>query len=260
MRLLIAFLMIFPFLDSAAQDEQQPLTRKELRAQRISQVIRQEEEGVITYTRHTAVGFKLAHDGYGAFVEVGRVQSVNRSLLFQFEFAERKHPKEEKQQIFSTTTPLMYGKINFFYPIKLGVQQQITIGNKGNKNGVCVTANGGGGLVLGLLRPYMADVQKQNGVREFVGYNSPDSSYFLYGPYYGGPDFTTGWSMLKVTPGLYVKSSLRFDYGRYNEMVNALEIGLCAEAYTKTIPQMIYQKQKSLFLAAYVSLMFGRRK
>lgn len=261
MKRFAVFVFLFAIvMNASAQDGERPLSKKELKRQRINEMVRQEEEGVIAYRKHTAFGFKLSQDGYGGFVEVARAQSIRHSLLFQFEFSERKHPKEEKQQIFSTTTPLMYGKINFFYPVRLGVQQQYLIGNKGNKNGVSVTANGGGGLVLGLLRPYKADVQKQNGVREFVGYESPDSSYFLYGPYYGGPDFSTGWSDLKVTPGLYLRAGLRFDYARYNEMVNAMEVGLTGEFYSKKIPQMIYTKQNQAFLAAYFCLIFGRRK
>lgn len=257
---LFFILCSFSICRANAQEEKPALSRKELKRQRINEMIRQEEEGVNAFSKHTAFGFKLIHDGYGGFIEVARAQSVSRTLLFQFEFAERKHPKEEKQQIFSTTTPLIYGKINFFYPLKLGVQQQILLGNKGNKNGVSVTANGGGGLVFGLLRPYKADVQKLDGTRDFVGYNSPDSIYFLQGPYYGGPDFSTGWSQLRLTPGIYAKASLRFDYARYNEMLNALEVGVVAEGYSKKIPQMIYTGQEQLFLTAYISLIFGRRK
>ena len=74
--------------------------------------------------------------------------------------------------------PFIYGKENFFYPVKLGVQQQILLGNKSNKNGVSITGNYGGGLSLALLRPYYLQVQKGNDF-VFVKYNSPDSSFFL---------------------------------------------------------------------------------
>ena len=258
------FFILFSMLSWAAyaQDNEPQLSKKEKKKQRINELIRQEEEGVNAYSKHTALGIKLTSDGYGAFIEVGRAQSVKRSLLFQFEFAERKHQKEEKQQVsgFTTTTPIIYGKINFFYPVKLGVQEQILLGNKSNKNGVSVTANGGGGLIFGLLRPYKADVLKTSGIRDFVGVDDADSAYFYNEGFYGGPDFSIGWSGLKLTPGLYIKTSLRFDYARYNEMLNALEVGLMAEAYSRKIPQMIYLPQKQVFLGAYVSLIFGRRK
>jgi hypothetical protein len=70
----------------------------------------------------------------------------------------------------------------------------------------------------------------------------------------------TGWGKMKVTPGLYVKPAIRFDYGKYNEMVSAIEIGLIGEFYSKKIPQMVYQKERQLFLSAFVAIVFGRRK
>lgn len=256
---LVLFIGIFEsYAQEAANDRK---IRKEEKRQRINAIVRQEEEGVLTYKKQLAFGFKLTTDGYGGFLEVARAQSVRRTMLFQLDIAERKHMKEEKlQNDLSPTAPLIYGKINYFYPVKLGVQQQFNFGNKGNKNGVSLTGNFGGGFILGLLRPYQVQVQKDNGEYAFVGYNSPDSNYFLNGPFLGGPDLGTGWGNLQVMPGMYAKSSLRFDYGKYNEMINAIEIGVVAEYYTKKIPQMIYINQKQYFLSAYVSLIFGRRK
>jgi hypothetical protein len=57
-----------------------------------------------------------------------------------------------------------------------------------------------------------------------------------------------------------VKPAIRFDYGKYNEMVSAIEIGLIGEFYAKKIPQMVYQKERQLFVSAFVAIVFGRRK
>lgn len=235
-------------------------SKRDARTERVNAMAKLEEEGVIVNKKHTIYGGKLTSDGYGGFMEIGRAKSVRKALLFQLDISERKQAKEEKQQFFSNTSPVIYGKINFFYPVKLGVQLQYLLGNKGNKNGVSVTGNLGGGLAIGLLRPYMIDVNKQ-GERKSVAYNSSDSIYFLdQNSYISGPGIGKGWSNLKITPGLYIKPALRFDYGKYNEMVSALEVGLVAEFYSKKIPQMVYNKQKQLFFSAYVAVLFGRRK
>ena len=71
-------------------------TKKELKdekKQRINALIKQEEEGVIAYRKHTVYGLKLTNDGYGAFLEIGKAQSIKKSLLFQLDIAERKHQK-----------------------------------------------------------------------------------------------------------------------------------------------------------------------
>lgn len=241
--------------------ESQRQSKKEQRRQRINAIIKQEEEGVIKYRKHTAFGIKLTTDGYGGFLEIGRAQSIKRGLNFQFEITERKHPKEEKHQFnYSNTAPIIYGKMNFFYPVKLGVQQQFLLGNKSNKNGVSITGNVGGGLIAGLLRPYMIEVLNPDGSTEFVKYDPNDSTFLKDENYVGGPNFGKGWKYLKVTPGIYLKPALRFDYGKYNEVVSAIEVGLIGEFYTKKIPQMLELKQKQFFFSAYVTLMFGKRK
>lgn len=239
--------------------------KKEEKRRRIDALIKQEEEGVIAYKKQTVYGLKLTNDGYGAFLEIGRAKSIKKSMLYQFEITERKHPKEEKSQNFnglSFSSPFIYGKLNYFYPIKLGVQQQLLLGNKSNKNGVAVTGNLGGGLVVGLLRAYEVEVTKA-GTRTFVRYDSPDSLLFINSYNNNGtsgPNFGTGWKHSKVTPGLYIKPAIRFDYGKLNELVSAIEVGVNAEWYVKKIPQMLYNKQKQFFFSAYFALMFGKRK
>ncbi len=259
-KLLLIALTAIMILPVVAQETKKQ-SKKDQRRQRINAIIKQEEEGVIKYRKHTAFGVKLTSDGYGGFFEIGRAQTINRGLLFQLDIAERRHPKDEKQQVYSNTAPEIFGKINFFYPVKLGVQKQFLLANKGNKNGVSITGNVGGGFALGLLRPYMVEVEKA-GERVFVQYNSADSTDYFLNPdtHIGGPGLGTGWKYLKVTPGLYLKPSLRFDYGKYNEMVSAIEVGVAAEFYTKKIPQIVYVKEKQFFFSAYVSIMFGRRK
>jgi hypothetical protein len=236
--------------------------RKEKKKDRINAMMKLEEEGVITNKKHFVGGIKLTTDGYGGFLEKGIAQSVKRSILFQLDVSERKHPKELKQiNQFNGAGPYVYGKINFFYPVKLGVQEQFLLGNKGNKNGVSVTANVGGGISLGLLRPYLLGYDSA-GSQIFRGLtsNKYDSTRFLTFDPISGPSLGTGFNKLKVTPGAYAKASLRFDYGKYNEVVSGLEVGVVGEFYSKKIPQMVYSKENNFFFSAYIALIFGKRK
>ena len=95
---------------------------------------------------------------------------------------------------------------------------------------------------------------------EYVKYNSPDSALFLNGPFVGGPTFGKGWSEITVTPGLYAKTALRFDYGSYNEIVSAIEVGITGEFYSKKIPILLQIPQKQFFFSGYVAIFFGKRK
>lgn len=260
-RLIILLALTGFFISSYSQDvKKSTKSKKELKRQRINEMIRQEEEGVIAHKKHIAFGLKLTTDGYGIFFEKGIARSVKKGMLFQMEITERKHQKEVKlNNPNGQSAPLIYGKLNYVYPVKLGVQLQYLLGNKSNKNGVSITANVGGGIVLSVLRAYEVEVDK-GGERTYVRYDSPDSLLFVNGPFYGGPNFGQGWSHLKVTPGIYLKPAVRFDYGRFNELMTAIEVGLTGEFYAKKIPQMLYNKQQQFFFGAYVALTFGKRK
>lgn len=258
MRKFIFFLLIL-FLSVSGFAQSKKKQRQEEKREHINSLIRQEEEGVIAYKKSFLFGAKLISDGYGAFFELGRASSVKKSLLYQLEISERKNKKEEKVSYYANTVPYIYGKINFFYPVKLGVQQQILLGNKSNKNGVSVTGNYGGGISAGLLRPYYVQVQQGNQIN-YIKYNSADSAAFLTSKIYGGPSFGKGWSDLTVVPGLYAKVALRFDYGSYNEVISAIEVGITGDYYSKKVPLLAYNPEKQFFFSGYVSILFGKRK
>lgn len=262
-KVILMLAAVTAFYGAAAQYKKDKKNdKKEEKRRRIDALIKQEEEGVIAYHKHSVMGFKLNTDGYGAFFEMGRSKSVKKAWLYQIELSERKHNKEEKINNFNGfAAPYIYGKINYFYPVKLGVQQQILLGNKSNKNGLSITGNIGGGISVGLLRPYVLEVDK-NGERTKVRYDSPDSLLFVNANSLAatGPNIGDGWKYLKVNPGIYVKPAVRFDYGRMNELVSAIEVGVTAEFYSKKVQQMLYNKDRQFFFSAYFALVFGRRK
>jgi hypothetical protein len=259
MQKLFLILLAFIVTSSTFAQKQSKKDRREQNRKRIDAMIKQEEEGIIVYKKHTVFGGKLVSNGYGAFLEFGRLNTVKKGMLYQLEISEYKSPREEKQSnLFAFSTPFSFGKQNFFYPVKLGVQQQLLYGNKSNKNGVSITANYGGGLSLGLIRPYYVQLGSTG---KFVKFESPDSSQFLDpSAISGGPGFSKGWSDITVNPGAYVKTALRFDYGSYNEIVSALEVGMSADFYSKKVPLLVREKERQFFFTGYVAIIFGRRK
>jgi hypothetical protein len=68
-----------------------------------------------------------------------------------------------------------------------------------------------------------------------------------------------GWSELSIKPGGFVKAALRFDYGRFNEVVSGIEIGISGEFYSSKIPIVLKQKEKQFFFQGYIAMLFGRR-
>ncbi|HZG23391.1 MAG TPA: hypothetical protein VEZ17_02365, partial [Chitinophagaceae bacterium] len=243
--------------------------KKNVKRERVNTIMKQEEEeGEIVFRTHSIFGVKLATDGYGILYERGKYISPKKTNLLQFELNEKISKKEEKTttgfDIFGNVSQAKYGKANNFFQFKAGVGQQYTIGGKTNKNGVAVTALYAGGLSLGLIKPYYVDVQRQS-TRERLRVKFTDTlpqgdTYTII----GNSGFTVGWDELKLSPGLHAKTALRFDYGRFNEMVSAIEAGINAEFYASKIKQMglgtQFKSERQFFFNAYVALEFGRRK
>ncbi|MET0391502.1 MAG: hypothetical protein ABW019_00120, partial [Chitinophagaceae bacterium] len=234
----------------------------DLRRQKINELIRQSEEGVLIFEKQNIFGIQLRTNGYGAFYEMGRMKTNRKTNIYRIDIAEIKDHKEEKLfgGSFPFGNPFVYGKRNFFYPITLGFGQQYILGQKGNKNGVAVSAVYNAGLAIGLLRPYYVDVQGAGNQQESIKYTEENSDRFINGPFLGASGLGKGWGELKVKPGGFVKAAMRFDYGRFNESVNGLEIGMSLEAYASKIPIMLFQDDKRLFFQAYVAILFGKRK
>ena len=235
--------------------------KKTEKRQRINAIIKQEEEGNLSFRKQSAFGIELRTNGYGIFYELGKRKSARYTNLYTIELTEIKHRKEEKLnggQFFSNS--FVYGKIYNFYQAKLGFGEQYILGQKGNKNGVAVTLSLQGGLDMGLLKPYYIDVEDSAGVNRSVSYATDPGAYTTAQGIYGGSGFTKGFNEIKVKPGVYLKSALRFDFGRYNESLQAMEIGVSAEAFSQKIPIVIFNNPKQLFVQMHIAIVFGGRK
>lgn len=260
--LFISFVITSAAQDSTAAKKIPKNDKKEARRQKVNELIKQAEEGVLIYRKQNLFGLQFRTNGYGAFYEMGRMKTNRKTTIYRVDFTEIKHQKEDKQPNdgFIFGNPFIYGKINHFYQLTLGFGQQYILGQKGNKNGVAVSAVYNGGLALGLLRPYYIVVQDAGGVNSTIKYSKADSARFLGLDIVGGAGFGKGWNEIKIKPGAFAKAALRFDYGRFNEVVSGIEVGISAEFYASKIPIMVDQKEKQFFFQGYISILFGRRK
>lgn len=246
-----------------AQSRTSKAEKKRERQQKINAMIKQEEEGALIYSKQSVFGVQLRTNGYGGLYEMARLKSRRKANLYTFEITEIKDPKEQKTPggVFAFSNPYIFGKINNFYQVKLGFGQGYLLGQKGNKNGVAITLFYHGGISLGLLRPYYIEVDDGSGNSVKIKYSPADSAKFLDNSIIlGSGGLGKGWGEMKMKPGVYAKGAIRFDYGRYNEMVSGIEIGLGVEAFSSKIPILLRTKQRQIFFEGHIALVFGRRR
>ena len=241
--------------------------KKAERREKINQLIKQEEEGALIYQKQSAFGFKFNTDAWSMFYEHGKYKTITKTNLWWLEFGERKHKKEEKVPTLNASggfliiSSYIYGKRNNFYYLKGGLGQQVLIGGKGNKNGVAVSAIYGGGLSAGLLKPYYIEIQNPStNKREEIKYDNNDNLFLDPTIIIGKAGFGKGFNEIQFVPGAHARTAIRFDYGRYNEVLSAIEVGVNAEYYSKAMPILLLNKENKFFFNAYISLVFGKRK
>jgi hypothetical protein len=265
--LLAAFLLcsaVTLFAQGSKRQSSKEARRAEKR-ERISAMVKQEEEGVLAYYKQSAFGVQLRTNGFGAFYELGRMKTPRRTNLYSLEFTEIKHNKEERVQntesFFSNS--FVYGKVNNFYQFKLGYGKQYIFGQKGNKNGIAVMGIYKGGFSAGLLKPYYLNVDDQ-AANAVVDIKYIDNKELFLDPrdgiINGSSRFSKGLNELSFNPGAFVKAALRFDFGRFNESIQALEIGISADVYSKKVELMALNDPQQFFFQGHLAYIFGRRR
>ena len=264
--LLVCFIVIGKIFAQQPNTISEKDKQKQERKQHIADLIRREEEGALIYNKQNAFGFKLNTDGWSVMYEHGKYKTINTTNTWFLELGERKSHKEERVTPSDPYTgypvgnSFIYGKQNVFYYFNLGIGQQRLIGGKGAKNGVAVSAIYGGGFSAGLLKPYYVTVYDPNtGETYDTKYKGPTDTIFLYYPI-SSAGLTKGFGEIKFVPGLIVHAGVRFDYGRYNELLCALEVGVSAEYYAQNMPIMVDAPGKKFFYNAYIAIEFGNRK
>lgn len=247
----------------------QKAAKRKARQEKIANYIRQQEEGALVFNSQHIYGFRLNTDGWGVFYEYAKLKSVRVANTFSFEFGEKKHPKEKKVSntiqysdfTQSSGNPYIYGKQNIFYQLKPGFGQQRMIGAKANKNGIALHWMYSGGVALGFLRPYYVTVlnEEQSSLID-IKYDPNNPAPFLTpGNIFEGTGLRHGWNEMNIVPGLHAKTGLRFDYGRFNELVSAIEVGLNAEFYFNDISILVNNDPQKFFFNAYVAILIGKR-
>jgi len=256
---------------SMSKSYNQKAANRKARQEKIENYIRQQEEGALVFNKQTVYGFRLNTDGWSLFFEQGRMKSIKVANIYTLELGEKKHPKESKVtntfdfgNFIQSGNPYVYGKRNIFYQIKPGYGQQRMIGAKANKNGIALHCIYSGGLSIGLMRPYYVTIIDEPFPNVFVEkdikYDPDNPTDFLTpGNIIQGTGLRNGWNELSIAPGLHAKAGLRFDYGRFNELISAIEVGANVEYYFRDIQILINNDPRKFFFTAYVAILIGKR-
>ncbi len=213
------------------------------------------------YRNESTWGGNLSSTGYGASYRYARRINFFNQRLYEVGFNVVRHPKEIRisNPYYPGNRSFIFGKENFFFNLRGGIGFQRTKFKKLDKGGVAIRFLYSGGLSLGFYKPVYYEVYKQ----------SSNSTYIIvtekFNPTLHAPQdivsrasFFKGFNELKLSPGLFARGGINFEFGKADPIISSLEVGATLDAYIKKIPIMASDDNRQIFPAIYISFRFGK--
>ena len=72
--------------------------KKQERKENINELMKQEEEGALIYSKQSAFGFKLNTDGWGVFYEHGKYKTIKKTIFGGWNLVSAKATKKKRFQ------------------------------------------------------------------------------------------------------------------------------------------------------------------
>ncbi len=237
------------------------------------QGLRPTEQLGIIYNRETAFGLMVhTNRGIGPSLEFGRLKTYYKTTVFSLSISELKHPKEYKQSPNNSRgrayRSYIYGKQNNLLAVRAGWGVKKYFSEKAKQKGVAIGMKYTFGPTLGILKPYFLALSRPDPDNPGQGrirhekYSAENKDIFLdtYGRILGASPFLKGIGQSGFVPGGHVSLALHFDWGAFDEMVKALEIGAQLDVFAKKAPILVSEQNNQMFLNFFVNLQFGKRR
>lgn len=223
----------------------------------------------ILYNKEKVLDVRLLTHGWAVDVYLGTLKTYYKTQYYRFGIGNLTHPKEKRTPTeyvatgFSTgTRHYRYGKQNYVFDLHGGWGMKHYYTEKAKRKGVSLAMNYSGGIIAGLLIPYYLDVSdpQKKGNSSLVRYSDITAPLFLNRQYIRGKGGVfEGLKDMSVVPGAYAQVGVHLDWGAFDALLHAVEVGVQLQVFPKKMPIMIIEDNRPYFLNLYLSLQFGKR-
>jgi hypothetical protein len=226
----------------------------------------------IVYNQERTFNFRIATNRSLVMgVEFGKLRTYNKTKTWGVSLGELKHPKEQRQSADPRASrafrPYVYGKQNSLFVLRAGWGAKRYFSEKAKQKGVAIGMSYSIGPSIGLLKPYylaLAHEGDNNTAYRVLHqkYGENNAQIFLDNTrILGASNFTRGISETSFLLGGNAAIAYHMDWGAFDEMVKALEIGLMVDVFSKKAPIFVSPEQnRQVFLNFFVNVQFGKRK
>lgn len=221
----------------------------------------------ILYRNEKSLAFLLNSNGMGGNFRYAKRITYLKKTLYEVDLITMKHPKEVR--IYASSSPsgtsksYIYGKTNTYINLRGGIGFQQEIFQKQDRGGISIRYFYSFGPDIGFAKPiyynYVTILYSDGQI--FYDYSTEkfgDSQHAYPTEIMGRASFFKGFNEISVIPGLFGKIGLTMEFGRNEQIINALEGGIIFDAFLKKVPIMATEDNHRLFLSLFVSYRFGR--
>ncbi len=194
----------------------------------------------------------------GGFVfKYARAAGKNQFNSFGLEIVNVKHPKEHRLPN-QMGNSFIVGKALYLVAVRPQYGREIVLFRKAPEDGVQLNLIMAAGPSLGITKPYYVLYSDDNNFQtaRSVPYN-PDRHNIER--IYGSGPITDGFDNLRLNLGAHAKTGFSFEFGRFNNSVVGIEVGLLMEAYTRKIEIIPVAPNRSVYPSAYFTLYYGNK-
>ncbi len=220
------------------------------------------EANQVGYKTEYYGGLNLHSNGWGGTFNYAKFATYKSYHLFNIDIVTLRHRKEVKSKGYldEKAREYVYGKLNYFFTVRVGYGKKHIFAPKLRDKGVQVSFNYVVGPSLGLSRPvYLEVLQVDMFGRIFPTIEQYNPEQHNISNIYGRARGQFRFSELRIHPGAYIKGGVEFEYGELREFIRAIEVGICLDAYLQRIPIMTEINNPFLFPAVYLNLHIGSR-
>jgi len=207
-------------------------------------------------------GFQLHTSGWGATFTYSKFATYKKKTTYTVDLVKMKHPKEIKIQgtLDEAAKDFVYGKLNSLLVLRLGYGKKNMIYEKLRDKGVNIFHSFSFGPSFGLVKPVYLDVNKINaaGTANLVS-EKYDPEHHHLGNINGQTRGINGLAELKAIPGLFLKTSLEFEYGEDRSFIKSIEVGAALDVYLSRVPIMANIENDYIYPTVFINLMIGKR-
>jgi hypothetical protein len=240
--------------------------------QSIAQNMSANDSKGIIYDKEQVVDFRLHTYGWNVNYQIGKIKTYYKTTFWEVGLGEISHIKEtRKNSDFAGLNPTagfssyIFGKQNNFFAMRGGTGVKRYYSEKASKNGVAVGLTYGGGVNLGVLKPYYLEISagRDAGILQ-MKYSPATEREFLdqnpFRPVRGSAGLIRGIDELNFLPGIYGRAGVHVDWGAFDEYLKAVEAGIMLDIFPKKVPIMVNEENRPFFINFYVSAQLGKRR